>query len=199
VKRILFSSFLFFISLGAFSQSNALVSFIAMAGKSDITLRWAIAVNANCGSIALEYSTDSLFSFPSIIYTDNVPLSSSVLTFQYTHTTADRSVKNYYRLNLGACGYSQIIGESVGGSLNYKLYPNPLNQETCTIIFDNPKGKICKLYIFDRNGQLLRTGDPFQGNTVQFLRNGLDAAMYYFVVSDLSEVYVGGKFIISDL
>jgi hypothetical protein len=201
VKKSIFLG-LFFISvcsLLTFAQSGSIQSFVAIPGQTDITLTWGINPPANCGTISIEYSNDSTFYFPVVIYTDNIPSSTEALTFQYTHTGADKKVKNYYRLNAGSCGSSQIISAGVGNSLNYKLYPNPLREgEPCTVIFENPRGCICRVYIFDRNGQLVRKDEPFQGNTVQFYRNGIPAGLYYFVISDLNDVYVGGKFYITD-
>lgn len=193
------SVIVFVTCLRSFAQQNpAVLSFIAIPGQSDITLSWTIAANSNCsGELKLEHSTDSFFFTDPPIYTATLNASIYDLSFTFTHNVTDKSVKHYYRLIIGSCGYSSIVGANAGASLNYKLYPNPF-REQATIIFQNPSNYAVNMYVFDRNGQMVKKSVAFQGNTFEFYREGLPAGLYYFAIATLSDLLAFGRFYVTD-
>jgi hypothetical protein len=171
--------------------------FIQVPVKSDIKLSWAINPNYSCDRMEVEHSNDSLFSFPRVVYTGTFTPSSSVMNYDFTHTGVDRSQPNYYRLNLGACGFSNTIRAINSGSTGYWLYPNPFN-EFATVIFQNPLNLAVSFYVFDRNGQLLRKSAPLLGNTLLVYRENLLAGFYYFAIVHENDVLTWGKFYVKD-
>ncbi len=197
--RKFFTTILVFVSFSSFSQSSALNSFIAFPGNGDVNLQWSINPGFSCSSVTVEWSTDS-FSFSSIYtYPGVCGASSSILTYQWDHTTPSSSTNNYYRLNLGVYGYSQIISTSTGNPKKYLLYPNPFNDQPCKIIFNNPSNNPVSMYIFDHNGQLVKKTLPFQGNSIVFYRDGLYANLYYFAMVTIGgDLLAWGKFYVND-
>jgi hypothetical protein len=200
VKKIIAAT-LFFISYStfAFAQSSALNSFIAFPGKGDVNLQWSINPGFSCSGVTVEWSTDS-FSFSSIYtYPGVCGASTAILTYQWDHTTPSSSTNNYYRLNLGVFGYSPIISTATGSKKNYLLYPNPFNDQPCKIVFTNPANNPVNMYIFDHNGQLVKKTLPFQGNSVVFYRESLNADLYYFaLVTSGGDLLAWGKFYVND-
>jgi len=165
---------------------------MANSGKSDITLTWSIDPICQCSPIYLEWSTDSLFTNPMIIY--------SGTDYSFDHTAADLTKTNYYRLNV--CGnYSQVIAIRVGG-LNYLLYPNPINASSgyiANIVFQNQYNNYYYMYIFDHNGQLIRTSSLFTGTTYQFSVDALPPGLYIFLIaSPVSNIAAAGKFFVAN-
>lgn len=191
-KLLLFFCFIF--GLNAYGQVSPLTSFVAIPGQNDITVQWSISPGYST-NVSVEWSTDSFFF--STIYT-YPGLCTENNSYAFVHTGASRDMKNFYRLNLGVYGITPVFGAMVGANKqNFLLYPNPLNEQA-TIVFQNPANFIVNLYLFDRNGQLLRKSPPLQGNTVQFSRDGLPAGLYYFAIATLNDLVVYGRFYVKD-
>jgi len=165
---------------------------MANSGKSDIQLSWSIDPNCFCSQVIVYWSTDSLFSNQMVIYsgTDN----------SYDHLTPDFTKTNYYRINV--CGnISQTIAIHIGG-LNYLLYPNPISASSgymATVVFQNQYNNYYYMYIFDHNGQLIRTSSIFNGTTYQFSVDALPPGLYFFLItSPTLPVAAGGKFFVAN-
>lgn len=189
MKKTIFILLLFISSL---SFGQCVSSFMANSGKTDISLSWTLNSYCQCSQVVLEWSTDSLFSFPMAIYTGS--------SNTYDHTSPDFTRTNYYRLN--SCGYySQTIAIRVGG-LNYLFYPNPMNASNGfvgNIVFQNQYNTFYNMYIFDHNGQLLSKSGLFTGTSYQFSAESLSPGLYIFVIaSPTSNVAAAGKFYVSN-
>jgi hypothetical protein len=165
---------------------------MANSGKSDISLSWNVNTICYCPQVTLYWATDSFFSNQTMIYsgTDN----------SFDHLTPDFTKTNYYRLNV--CGNSsQTIAIRTGG-LNYLLYPNPISASsgyTANIVFQNQYNSYYYMYLFDHNGQLIRTSNLFNGTTYQFSVDALQPGLYIFLIaSPSSNIAAAGKFFVAN-
>ncbi len=198
MKKFIVGIFLF-LSFTVFAQYNsALLYFGSYPGSSGITITWALAPNANCGGdIILQSCSDSNFYNPIQLYTTPIVNSSSMLSYQFIDANSTSASIVYYRLIVGSCGQSQVINGNSNNSLNYKLFPNPFNEQA-TLIFQNPKNLSVNLYVFDHNGQLLKKTETFQGNTYLINRDNFYAGLYYFAVATNTDLLAWGKFYVKD-
>jgi hypothetical protein len=178
--------------------SAQIISFVGFGGKTDVFLQWTLAANSSCSSLQIEWSTDSFFFSPTVIYTyPGICGGSSQSTYSFTHTTASQNSKNYYRIR-STLGFSDIISVSTQLNVkNYRMYPVPFNEES-NIFFENPKNVPVRFYLFDRKGVMIYTSELFLGNYYKMLRNGLTPGLYYFWITDMSNVFVLGKTWIND-
>lgn len=188
---------IFFIFITAV-KSQVVLTFSLFPEQSDILIYWTINAGASCDQMNLEYSTDSNFYFPSTIYNGSFPsYASSPTSFNYTHTNPSTNQRSFYRLNLGICGYSQVLGTGLGGN----VYPNPFNDFT-NLLFQNPNNYVLSVYVYDHNGQLVLRTPPFpptMGTTYQLYRSGLPSGLYFFIIASSNmDIVSKGKFFITD-
>jgi hypothetical protein len=183
------------LSVGAFAQNPVVATFNVFPEQSDIIISWGINPGYGCDKMDLEYSTDSLFYGPSVIFSGSFdPTATSIMWYNYKHTNPSSVQRSYYRLNLGSCGYSQIVGSGLGGN----FYPNPF-RDMATILFQNPSNYTLYVYIFDHNGQLIQKTPPFLGNSYQLIRGSLQAGLYFYVVASANfDIVSRGKFYCTD-
>ena len=75
------------------------------------------------------------------------------------------------------------------------VYPNPTN-ENAIIIFQNPTKENCTVTLYDTQGRLLQTISNIVSDKVEIERKNLANGLYYFHISNASQVISTGKIII---
>lgn len=83
----------------------------------------------------------------------------------------------------------------IKGNSNYKIYPNPFNEQTL-LKFENPNFEVHDLCVYSSSGQLLFSIDNITSNEVFIERKNLTNGMYIFQLNKDKEVVATGKLLI---
>lgn len=139
-----------------FSQDAPQVSkFTVESINGKAYLNWTIDAGGTCNGIRILRSTDSLI-FQEVGLLEGVCGSLSFPT-NYTYTDESPLVNkmNYYKLDLGGNGFSQIVGIEVIiiGEEDYVLFSNPLSDYS-VLHFKNETNQVVELSVYDGNGSL---------------------------------------------
>lgn len=166
------------------AQSHPILGkFYISETEGSVFLSWSIIAGSTCNGIQIFRSTDSTnFSQIGEIY----GVCGSVdfeQPYDFTDNNPVKNKVNYYRLELGSQGFSQVVSVEIIDieSNGYQIRPHPANTET-KIYFDNNKKQEYQLILYNMNGIEVFTTtakeDFFLLNT-SLLQSGL----YLFTIS----------------
>lgn len=166
------------------AQSHPILGkFYISDSEGDVYLNWSIIAGSTCNGIQIYRSTDSI-SFSQIGEIAGVCGSVGFeQPYDFTDNNPVKNKVNYYRLELGNQGFSQILSVEIIDieSNGYQIRPHPANSET-VIYFDNNTKQEQQLTLYNMNGIVVFTTitneDFFQLNT-SLLQSGL----YLFTIS----------------
>jgi hypothetical protein len=153
IYLIIFS--LIFLGVRAKAQGTPVLekfSIDELNGK--VLLDWTISAGATCNGIAVQRASDTL-SFIEIGSLEGVCGNLSFPTeYAFTDEAPIPNVTNYYRLELGGNGFSQMVSILVIdlSVKDYALYPIPLT-DAAYLHFRNDGLRKSTLSIFDNSGQ----------------------------------------------
>ncbi len=157
--------------------------FTVSENEGEVYLSWSIIAGSTCNGIQIYRSSDSI-NFSQIGEIPGVCGSVDfVQPYDFTDNNPAKNSVNYYRLELGNQGFSQIVSVEIIdiASNGYQIRPHPANAET-KIYFDNDTKQEQRLSLYNLNGIEVFTattkGDFVQLNTF-FLQSGL----YLFTIS----------------
>jgi hypothetical protein len=161
-------------------------------------LNWTIEAGGTCNGIGILRSSDTI-SFSQIGVLEGVCGSLSFPTnYTFTDEFPMENKINYYKLDLGGNGFSQIVGVEVIviGEEKYLLFSNPIVEKS-TLYFKNETNQLAELKVFDPEGGIClvksTTTDQFELIRSEFSRKGI----YLFTISvDGIENAVVGKLIV---
>jgi hypothetical protein len=186
------------VSSAGYSQGKpALDDFSAVLLKDQVYLSWVITVGSTCDGTKIYRSADTL-NFDQIGDIQGICGSTSAPQSYFFYDTIPlKNATNYYRLELGALGYSQIVSVdyiSLNNN-NFDIRPHPAFHET-KIYFHNPQNDFSQLSIFTLEGKTvanLSTKEPhFTLNVSNFM-----PGMYVFaIISPSGKLKTKGKLII---
>lgn len=198
LNRFILILFLLLVKFGFSQDPPVLQKFTVEAINGKAYLNWTIEAGGTCNGIGILRSSDSInfsqigvlegvcgsLSFPTnYIYTDESPLENKV---------------NYYKLDLGGNGFSQIVGVEVIiiGEEKYLLFSNPIVDKS-TLYFKNETNQLAELNVIDSEGGICLVKstitDQFELVRSEFSEKGI----YLFTISvSGSEKAVIGKLII---
>ena len=159
------------------------VNLTAAENGEVVQLAWRMSAGQTCNGIDILRSIDGL-NFNVIGDIQGVCGSPDVaVSFSFTDESPEANRRNYYRLQLGNLGLSNIVSLEVVdvGNAGMLIRPNPM-YEGGTIFFQNDNGEIRILRLFDLSGKEilnLQTGeDQFEIRVAN-----LDAGLYPFTIS----------------
>ncbi len=75
------------------------------------------------------------------------------------------------------------------------IFPNP-SKTLCTITFNNPHQKLQSLYIYNVNGQLLKSLKDFSGNKIQIDNSDLKSGIYFARLQNEMGMSRNAKFVV---
>jgi len=161
-----------------------------------VVLTWTINQGNTCNGIDVYQSVDSV-NFTEIGDIEGIcgsPESST--SYQFTDNFPEKNEINYYRLKLGALGYTYIVQVEVLdiGEHNYSLRPNPISENTL-LIFNNDTNSEVRLIVRDFKGSevytAITTGEEFVLSSIDF-----DAGVYFFTLNT-DERTITGRFVVN--
>lgn len=164
---------------------------------NDVNVEWVVNAYEST-EVTVEHSTDSFRTFPAAIYSSIGECVGGDYGQSYSYKHSSPVIgTNYYRLNLGRYGYTQIIRVEVSDAPNgLKLAPNPFNEGTKIIVQNN--GIIYDLIILDMKGNIIRQQEGLFQPEFWLDRNLLNEGVYYLVLTDYRNFFTYAKFIVRD-
>jgi hypothetical protein len=173
----------------AFAQTTTILDrFRVSQLNGKVILEWVISSGSTCNGIRIYRSTDSVdFNLIGAILGECGSISEPVL-YTFTDSLPVSNRINYYQLELGGNGSSEIVSIEIIGTDqgDYQIRPHPVNNES-GIYFNNSNNSNCQLRIFNIYGfELYRasTNQNFFILQSDFLPSGL----YAFTISCSSQV-----------
>ena len=166
-----------------FAQHNPILdNFTVFENNGKVYLNWAIISGSTCNGIQIFRSTDSI-NFTQVGSIAGIcGNSSKAVSYNFTVNNPEKNKINYYRLELGNNGSSEILSvEIIDIESGYQIRPNPVIGKV-KIYFDNNTEFQHRLFIYNLNGIQIFSSttkeDFFELNTETFL-----SGIYLFTIS----------------
>ena len=193
---IIASLFLLPWSLATAQKNQALGGFAGAQIKDSVYLAFTLKGGYTCNGIVIQRSSDSV-SFTSIGDIQGV-CGSPVLEvdFDYYDTAPMNNTVNYYRLDLGNYGYSEVL-EVYFKRLNaqgFVMSSNPCSSP-CILYFENPLNKELQVQLFSHSGALL-LNETIRGSTFDFNGHALATGLYRYLLTGNGELKSAGSFFV---
>lgn len=167
-----------------FAQHNPILdNFNLTDNYGKVFLSWTIISGSTCNGIQIYRSTDNI----SFIKVGDIAgicgSTSSPTNYNFTDENPEKNKTNFYRLELGGNGSSEILSVQIidiesGG---YQIRPNPVLAEA-KIYFDNNRKLQNEIFIYNLSGKLVYTSstkkDFFELNAETFT-----SGIYLFIIS----------------
>ena len=178
------------------SQQSILDRFQARVHNGQVQLSWTIKKGSTCNGIGITRSIDSL-TFIEIGHIEGICGDVSIpVNYSFSDINPIANRTNYYRLELGDVGTSDIISIQVIAldSRGYYAFPNPGIHGT-RIYFDNPEQQRAELRLFTLNGgissHVFTEQDYFD---LDF--TGFNAGLYLFLIYTNNTNPINGKVLV---
>lgn len=196
MKLVLLIS-LFFISCSSAKAQleGILLQFTPVQVENKVELSFTIKAGNTCNGIQIYRSADSL-TFTEIGDIQGVCGSSDRNeSYSFTDHSPAGNRFNYYRLQLGTLGYSDVASlfyiQPDGN--NALLFPNPLTHETL-ITFLNTSREKCSLSVFNSDGKLIYQSDPVTENSFHLHKDDFSPGIYFYTILSDGRRLFKGKF-----
>jgi len=177
-------------------QTTILSSFDVFYRDGVVYLDWVISAGNTCNGTKIFRSTNGI-NFTEIGSIEGICGNpNSPQPFSFVDEDPVENLTNYYRLEMGATGFSEIESvEIIPLNNGYQVRPNPA-RDFVKIYFENSDLIEHTLYLYDVNGTFIRsytTGNAyFDLNVLEFA-----AGLYLFTISDPDrEIIVKGKLMV---
>jgi len=202
LKRLIITSYVLLIMscYSCFAQNNAILgNFTLFEAQGKVTLAWSIVKGSTCNGINIHRSTDGLH----YVQVGEIPgvcgSSSEPLYYSFVDENPKKNSINYYKLELGNYGDSQVLPIEIIDIENngYQIRPNPISS-TGRIYYDNDRKEVHQLIFFQLNGavllDILSEQDYFDVDVSSFT-----AGIYLFTISAIQPDVVKstGKVVVS--
>lgn len=153
--------FTFFFSiictLLSIGQTNpTLANFSVQQISNSVNISWTIKAGFSCNEVNVEHSTDSTTLTSIYTYPGVCGATSKDLEYSFIQQDPTKNAKNYYRMNLGNYGYSEIlqINFSDYGNTGYSIAPNPIINAG-KLRFNNSENERFNFEVYDSRGMLV--------------------------------------------
>lgn len=197
IKTSMFWLLLLIAQFTVAQQNPILGHFSVSEGNGKVFMSWQIIAGSTCNGIQIYRSIDSLH----FIEIGDIPgIYGNITTAQdYDFIDYEPEINkiNYYRLQLGNNGFSEIIAVEIirleiGG---YQIRPNPVST-VAKIYFNNIKKEPHQFVLYNLKG-ILVTNLSSNEDFFDFNANNLDSGLYFFSISNANNlVKAKGKMII---
>ena len=175
-------------------NNSALGYFLATYQSPDVVLNWQLISGSTCNGIQVYRSVDSISFYqigeiPGLCGNITSPQS-----YSFIDNTPIENKTNYYRIELGGLGYSEIVGLeiiNIDGNGNL-VRPNPATT-TASIFYRNPFRDLHSLKLFDFSGKIIFVRES-DSNSFSIETTSLAAGAYLFqIFSDTKQMVTQGK------
>ena len=178
-------------------QDSILGKFSLSESNGLVAISWQIVAGSTCNGIQIYRSTDAV-NFTRIGYIPGICGSlDEPVNYSFTDTTPVRNAINYYYLEFGGVGASQVIGIEVidKSQSGYQVRPNPIQNEG-TIYFESQIGIDYLLRIYDAMGKEVYSAET-TGDHFDIITSDFSPGQYVFIISTSGDAAsFKGKFIV---
>ncbi len=179
-----------------FSQNEeAVPDLTASEFNKKVLLTWTLTQGNTCNGIDVFQSIDGI-NFTKIGDIEGICGSPEAsISYNFTHAFPEKNAVNYYRLRLGALGYTYTTSVEVWdlSGDNYILRPNPIS-DTSELLFSNDGSKEAVIRIFNAHGNLRHTETTIT-EKFNLSKTLFASGIYYFEIETLKRKILG-KFIV---
>ena len=198
MKRLIVCYLVLNTSLAAFAQQadSSLSVFLVVQQGEEVFLRWTIEAGNTCQGTRIERSDDGLSfkeigEIPGVCGSPNQPVS-----YEYADEEPLRNRTNYYRLEMGALGYTSVVAVDfvILNSEGYSLQPNPVTS-TSKLLYENPDNENARICIFDSSGRQVMEYITKEDH-IYIDRNLLESGNYIFKILINNSSRTVGKLIV---
>lgn len=198
LKYLITTLLLNFLLFDLFAQNNTILDkFTATESKGKVYLSWIISSGKTCDGTQIMRSDNNL-SYSQIGEISGVCGSSSEpVPYSFTDESPVLNAVNYYYLELGTSGVSEIISvEIIGtGSDGYQVRPNPV-ADKAQLFIENKKNESHELWLYNMNGAIvgqLSTNREY----FEFDATDLPSGLYVFSITNLTtRIIIKGKLVV---
>lgn len=184
--------------LSSFQYTVAQTSILSFFSGSEINgtvyLSWQIVAGSTCNGIQIYRSTDNV----SFVEIGDIPGICGDLTspqdYDFTDFSPIKNSINYYRLELGNNGFSQVLSiEVIDIAKNgFQVRPNPANGPS-KILFENYNSELHNLTIYNTLSELVFSTSGKE-DFFEFDASTFHSGTYYFTIAiEGSNVKLQGK------
>ena len=165
-----------------FAQHNPILdNFNVFKNNGKVFLNWTIISGSTCNGIQIYRSTDGINFMQVGSIAGICGSSSTAVNYNFTDNNPEKNKINYYRLELGNNGSSEILSvKIIDIESGYQIRPNPIIGKA-KIYFDNNTKLQHQLFIYNLNGFQIFSSttkeDFFELNTETFL-----SGIYFFTI-----------------
>lgn len=126
--------------------------------NSHIYLNWQLSLGNTCNGITINRSTDSIHFNRIGLIPGICGSPTDVARYHHIDSEPVLNRRNFYQLEFGGEGVSEIIGIDVVDLSDqaYQIWPNPSGDKT-NIFFENDEGRVNVLHIYTPVGVSLHT------------------------------------------
>ncbi len=147
------------IQFGSFAQNEEVIAgFYASELNNKVLLSFSINLGYTCNGVIITRSEDALNFSPIGSIEGICGSTQEEIHYEFTDIEPVKNAVNYYRLDLGGVGFSQVMSVEVidlSGN-NSIIRPNPISEET-EIHFDNETNSLMSLAIYTSEGIWVET------------------------------------------
>lgn len=172
---------------------SILDGFTGIAQTNQVQLRWTISTGETCNGTIIERSSDAM-NWEQIGEIPGVcGSSSSAVSFNYIDSLPISNAINYYRLELGSRGYSEIIKVAFYNfeESSVVVIPNPV-AISATIYFEAKVYESYSFALYDLNGKVHITLQG-EGNNIVLNVENLKTGTYFFNITRPRKPIISGK------
>lgn len=144
-------------------ETHILDRFSITESEGSVFLSWTISLGNTCQGTNIQRSTDSI-NFSEIGRIAGVCGSTEKAeSYTFEDVAPVKNHQNYYRLELGLTGFSEVLNVEVIdlGNAGLQIRPNPATDQV-TIHFENRQREEFLLEVFDQHGMLIQTASGSQ-------------------------------------
>lgn len=163
------------------NQNPTLANFSVQDFNTSISISWTVKAGFSCTDVDVEHSTDSI-NFTSIYnYPGVCGATSEDQDYSFTQQNPDKNVKNYYRMNLGNYGYSEVKSVFLFDYSNagYSIAPNPIT-DGGKLRFSNTENSTFFFEVYDTKGNMIYFQNDISGNEIELGSANLNSGVYFF-------------------
>lgn len=176
-----------------------LLSFEVNRFQNEVIVSWELESGNLCSGVQVEHSLDSV-SFTSIYNYPGVCGSSTANErYAFSHTNPISNAKNYYRINLGTNGISEVLSitfvkvEEDG----YTLFPMPIESNS-KLYFSNDNSETAALVIYNSSGLNVYQSKPLKTNEFNLGNIKFAIGVYHFNIIRADKKNIEGKFVVGN-
>lgn len=175
-----------------FAQNPTLTNFSIQDFSNSVSISWTVKAGFSCTDVDVEHSTDSINFISIYNYPGVCGATSQDQDYNFVQENPTKNIKNYYRMNLGNYGYSEVKSVFLFdySSAGYSITPNPITSEG-KLRFINTENATFFFEVYDTKGNMIYFLNDISGNEIELGSANLNTGIYFFRLYNAKNSYNG--------